>query len=216
LPEWFANKHMMRPPDAPDYATGHAIENNLAMASALDMKPVTQRLALVINGFSAVEADKRIVLIHPGASRAQKQWPLEYWKQIVESPTLRNSTKIILTGNPAERGLTDALARMTSVSTENLAGKLSLRELALLQKKAALFLSGDTGPYHMAVAMGCPTVTLFAPTDRGSSIEACGPHKADPEKHIALQTRQYGDSISTITAGEVLQVVAKILAGSRP
>jgi ADP-heptose:LPS heptosyltransferase len=85
-----------------------------------------------------------------------------------------------------------------------LAGKLSLTALAQTQARATTFLSGDTGPYHLAVAVGCPTVTLFAPTDRGSSMEACGPHQADPDFHRAIQTAKLGDSISTISYEQVL------------
>ncbi len=94
-----------------------------------------------------------------------------------------------------------------------LAGKLSLAELARTQSRALAFLSGDTGPYHLAVAVDCPTVTLFAPTDRGSSVEACGPHQAPALFHRALQTEKPGDAIHTISLQHVLvEAVAVIEA----
>jgi len=102
--------------------------------------------------------------------------------------------------------------------TQILAGKLSLTELAQLESKALMFLSGDTGPYHLAVAVGCPTVTLFAPTDRGSSTEACGPHQANALFHRAIQTAKIGDSIRTIPMEKVLSEATMVMTAvqSRP
>jgi len=101
-------------------------------------------------------------------------------------------------------------------TASNLAGSLSLRQLASAQAGALAFLSGDTGPYHLALAVGCPTATLFASTDRGSSVEACGPHQADAVFHRAIQTVNHGDSISTIPVervlAEAIDVIEKSLA----
>jgi ADP-heptose:LPS heptosyltransferase len=85
-----------------------------------------------------------------------------------------------------------------------------------MQARARAFLSGDTGPYHLAVAVGCPTLTLFAPTDRGSSIEACGPNQAPKELHRALQTASFNVSIQTITAERVLEEASALLEASIP
>jgi len=69
-------------------------------------------------------------------------------------------------------------------------------------------------PYHIAVAVGCPTVTLFAPTDRGSSMEACGPHQAHAVFHRALQTAKLGDSIHTISYERVLAEAMAVIEAS--
>jgi ADP-heptose:LPS heptosyltransferase len=98
--------------------------------------------------------------------------------------------------------------------SENWAGEFGLRELARRQRGAALFLSGDTGPYHLAAAVGCPTVTLFAPRDRGSSIEACGPYGVDERFHAALQTAAFNDPIESIPLDTVLQKSMEVLGNS--
>jgi ADP-heptose:LPS heptosyltransferase len=67
----------------------------------------------------------------------------------------------------------------------------------------------------MAVAVGCPTLTLFAPTDRGSSIEACGPHQAPAKLHRTLQTAHYDNSIQTISLARVLEEVDELIKASR-
>ena len=95
-----------------------------------------------------------------------------------------------------------------------LAGKLSLTDFAKIESQALAFISGDTGPYHLAVAVDCPTLTLFAPTDRGSSVEACGPHQAPAEFHRALQTAKLGDPIHTISLEEVLAEAIAVIEAS--
>jgi ADP-heptose:LPS heptosyltransferase len=196
FPRWMANGDMLRRPGESDYASGHAIENNLAMAEALGLAPTCHALDLP-RFRTASTARERLVLIHPGASRAIKRWPVKNWVRLAEALIREFGVEIILTGNQSEAELCGQIAQGLP-SARNQAGRLSLPELARLQNRAAAFLSGDTGPYHLAVAVGCATVTLFAPTDRGSSIEACGPHQADPALHRALQTAQFNDPITTL------------------
>jgi ADP-heptose:LPS heptosyltransferase len=193
-----ANREMLRPPGDPDYATGHAIENNLALAAALGVAASATRLALP--HFRRQVKAERWVVIHPGASRAIKQWPVENWARLADRMIERFDCDIVLTGDAREIGLAEAVRETMKHQArgQSRAGRLDLRELAALQAASLAFLSGDTGPYHLAVAVGCPTMTLFAPTDRGSSIEACGPHEADPVYHRALQTAHLGDAIGTL------------------
>jgi ADP-heptose:LPS heptosyltransferase len=201
-PRWMANASMLRRPGESDYASGHAIENNLALAEALGL-PATSCVLDLPHFRTASAGRERVVLIHPGASRAIKRWPVDNWVRLAEALVRDFGVKIMLTGDRWEADLCGQIAQRLP-SARNEAGRLSLPELARRQGRAAAFLSGDTGPYHLAVAVGCPTVTLFAPTDRGSSIEACGPHRADPALHRSLQTAQFGDPITTIPLERVL------------
>jgi ADP-heptose:LPS heptosyltransferase len=189
----------------PDYATGHAIENNLAMAGALGLDPATHRLALphLRAPDPAQGVREHLVLIHPGASREIKRWTVENWAHLADALVAKFGCSIALTGDRSEHSLAAHIAATMKTQPQILAGKLSLPELAKVQSRALAFLSGDTGPYHMAVAVGCPTLTLFAPTDRGSSIEACGPHQAPAEFHRALQTAKPGDDIQTLSLDRV-------------
>jgi ADP-heptose:LPS heptosyltransferase len=196
-PRWIANDKMLRRPGMTGYATGHAIENNLAMAKALGVESTTHRLSLP-HLTAKDSAREHLVLIHPGASRENKRWPIENWVHLADTVAAAFKCPIALTGDRNELALTAAIAAKMQKPPQILAGKLSLSELALMQSHALAFLSGDTGPYHMAVAVDCPTLTLFAPTDRGSSTEACGPHQANILFHRAIQTANPGDSITTI------------------
>jgi heptosyltransferase-2/heptosyltransferase-3 len=211
FPSWMANASMLRRPGSPDYATGHAIENNLAMAKALGVEATTHRLSLP-HLRSDPAARENLVLIHPGASREIKRWPVENWARLGDAVAVKFGCKIAITGDKNELSLAVQIAAAMKAKPEILAGKLSLLELAKLESKSLAFLSGDTGPYHLAVAVGCPTVTLFAPTDRGSSIEACGPHQANALFHHAIQTAKPGDSIHTIPFEKVFNEASVVLA----
>jgi ADP-heptose:LPS heptosyltransferase len=215
-PDWMANRDVLRRRGDPDYATGHAIENNLAMAEALGLAPTTHRLALP-HIRRDEEGPYRMVVIHPGASRASKRWPVQHWARLADALAEKFGVGIALSGDRSEQPLADEMARlMKSKKPANGAGINTLPLLALLQANSLAFLSGDTGPYHLAVAVGCPTVTLFAPTDRGSSTEACGPHQADPMFHRAIQTEKLGDTIDTLSfervLAEAIDVVGRSLA----
>lgn len=214
FPRWIANADMLRKPGDADYGSGHAIENNLAMAKALGLEPCMHRLDLPHLKKKGLKRG-RMVLIHPGASRENKRWPAENWARLADEIADKFKCGINFTGSRAEEKLVDDVILQMRAHAGDAAGTLSLTALAELQAEATAFLSGDTGPYHLAIAIDCPTVTLFAPTDRGSSIEACGPHDIDPEQHRAIQTANYGDAITTLSFervwAEVKSVLEKVL-----
>jgi len=160
---------------------------------------------------------ENLVLIHPGASREIKRWPVENWARLADALAERFGCSIAITGDRSEHSLAAHIAATLKARdrAQVLAGKISLPELARLQSRALAFLSGDTGPYHLALAVGCPTLTLFAPTDRGSSLEACGPHQANGKLHRTLQTEYYDDSIQTIPVEKVLAEASAVIEASR-
>ncbi|MGV3772224.1 MAG: glycosyltransferase family 9 protein [Verrucomicrobiales bacterium] len=208
---WFANREMMRRPKTPEYATGHAIDNNLAMAELLGIPAVSRLMQIEIRE-EVIPYEPPVVLIHPGASSAGKCWPLENWAAVAKALSEKYDIRFEVTGSPQEFGTAQQLVEKLPGVPINQAGKLSLKALARKQAASALFLSGDTGPYHLALAAGCPTVTLFAPRDRGSSVEACGPHQSPPEKHIALQTEGFNIGVHAISVETVLQAAHQLLA----
>ena len=82
-PGWMANGAMLRRPGEPDYATGHAIENNLAMAAALGLEPATHRLAL-----PQFRNEEQIPARRPDPSRRlarDQAWPVENWARLADA-----------------------------------------------------------------------------------------------------------------------------------
>ena len=182
------------------------------MARSLGLEPSTHQLALP--QFKKNGNASRIVLLHPGASRPNKRWSTANWARVADALAEKLGIAVVLTGDASEQPLAaEVIAQMKSSAT-NAAGTLSLPALAKEQARSVAFISGDTGPYHLALAVGCPTVTLFAPTDRGSSTEACGPHQSDAQFHRAIQTAKLGESIDTISVERVMEEALDVVSRS--
>jgi len=103
-----------------------------------------------------------IVLIHPGASEPTRRWPGEHYASVINELGVASVTTI-LTGSPAERPLCDSIAGLTEAHPTILTD-LSILGFAALAARADAVLVGDTGPMHVAAAVGTPVVALYGPT----------------------------------------------------
>jgi lipopolysaccharide heptosyltransferase II len=105
-------------------------------------------------------------VIVPGASNGgAKRWPAAYWSALADRIAREQHLGIVLVGAGSERTLAEAVTRGTTVPISNLAGTTSVRELVDLLAGAAIVLAGDTGPLHVAAALGRPVVGVYGPTD---------------------------------------------------
>ena len=97
-----------------------------------------------------------------GASVISRQWIFEYWGELAKMLLKHENIKIILTGSPGERKITDRLEQILgSDRVLNLAGNFNLRKSAALISKLDLFITPDTGPLHIAIATKTPTISLY-------------------------------------------------------
>src|SRR5690606_12833385 len=109
--------------------------------------------------------DDALVVAHCGATASSRRYPAEHFAQALTQLGARAGT-VILTGDATEQALTHEIARMcVRVPVVDLAGALSLGELACLIETAGLLLSNNTGPVHLAAALGTPVVDLYALTN---------------------------------------------------
>lgn len=103
------------------------------------------------------------VTIHPSGSVPRKDWPTGRWKEVVGH--LFDSgvaSRVTLVGSPAERTQHNEIVRGLDSRVRTVAGQLPLSDLPALLAKSQLFLGADSGPGHIAAAVGVPTITLFA------------------------------------------------------
>ncbi|MGY1664614.1 glycosyltransferase family 9 protein [Geodermatophilus sp. SYSU D00696] len=103
--------------------------------------------------------DPGYVVLHPGASVPSRAWPAERCAEAVEA-LADAGHRVLVTGGPGERELTAAVAGTRGV---DLGGALTLAELAAVLDRAAAVVVGNTGPAHLAAAVGTPVVSLFSP-----------------------------------------------------
>lgn len=133
---------------------------------------------LQLLGRHGAESD-RLVALNVGATNSRaKCWPAGYFAELAERLTAETGARVILIGGPGEITTAGAVAALTSGRPPlNLAGATSLRELLGVLSRCALVISNDTGPAHIAAALGRPTLTLFGPTNEFETSPT-GPHAA--------------------------------------
>ncbi|WP_422774370.1 HAD-IIIA family hydrolase [Plantactinospora sp. WMMC1484] len=104
--------------------------------------------------------DPGYVVLHPGSSVAARACPPELCAEIVNALTGAGH-RVVVTGGPGERTLTARVAGRTGI---DLGGQTTLTGLAAIIARAGCLVVGNTGPAHLAAALGVPVVSLFAPT----------------------------------------------------
>ena len=151
----------------------HVIRKNLALASLVvpsidpDTAPIEFPLMPVVSG--TVEQLKRALqgepyaVLNPGAAWPNKRWPAERFGEVAAFLRARHGLRSIVTWGPGEKMLAEA-AVARSEGSAIMTPPMGLLDLAALVSDAALMVSGDTGPTHIAGAFGVPIVSPFGPT----------------------------------------------------
>jgi len=127
----------------------------------------TEQSSLKILSEKAVDLNKPILCIAPGAGFFTKRWPLEYFDRLIRHIINRHDVNIIIIGSPAEAALFNKLQILHQVY--NFAGSVNLIQTGYIISKSILLLSNDSGMMHMATAVGTDVVAIF-----GSSVKELG------------------------------------------
>jgi len=112
---------------------------------------------------------ERFIVLHPGASSLSKMWPRENFSKTADILSDRFSLRVVLVSSPEQVRLGEETMRSMKNRPLFLCGRTSLIELAALFKKADLFISNDSGPVHIACAVGTPVISIFARNEKGLS-----------------------------------------------
>jgi ADP-heptose:LPS heptosyltransferase len=123
-----------------------------------------------------------LIGIHASGGRPIKQWPIERWAAVGARLQEDFGASVVLTGSEADRPLSERLRRALRHAVD-LAGRLSMRQTMAVIAELDLFLSPDTGPMHLACAVGTPSVSVFGPSDPARYFS--GGH--DPARHVAVR-----------------------------
>jgi len=122
------------------------------------------RLAVRAELTPALRARPDVLAVHPGVSAPARAYPLELWKQVVRDLT-DNGWTVVVTGSAAERTLTAevASAAVDPATVIDRGGQDDLASLTSVLRSARVVVAANTGPAHLAAAVGTPVVSLFAP-----------------------------------------------------
>lgn len=116
-------------------------------------------------GTLGLSARRPLVALHPSGGRLVKQWDVARWAAVGRRLQEQQGATVLVTGSGADQPLAAALARGLRDKPIDLTGKLGVIETMSVIADADLFLSPDTGPMHMACAVGTPSVSVFGPSD---------------------------------------------------
>ena len=148
----------------------HVIGKNLSILAALEIEPGAIEVPLAPSASmattAAIEAaggSRRFIVLNPGAAWPNKRWPADRFGALAASLRDRLGRSSLITWGPSERELAESVARASS-GAASLAPATTVSDLAVLMREAALVVSGDTGPLHIAAAIGTPLVGLYGPT----------------------------------------------------
>lgn len=158
-----------------EYSEGHVIDRYLDVVRHLGIKvgkphfdvintAEEQKECLEIIAKAGLDVSHQHVILAPGTNWSTKCWPTKHYARLAE---LLNGNGIgcAVVGGKGDNTLAEEIIQNTSARIANLTGKTSLKQLAYIIRRSSAFVGGDTGPMHLAVAVGTPVVALFGPTD---------------------------------------------------
>ena len=182
-----------------------------------DSDKLRVRRLLKENGFS--DKDEFVVL-HPGASCPSKRWSGEGFGLVGDEVSRRFNKKIVIVAGPDDIEFGHKARESMSLGALDLSGDISVGELAALLQKARLLISNDSGPVHIAAALGVPVVAVFGRNQPGLSFKRWGPlgkndiiiHKeAGCVECLAHNCKAGFKCLSAITPEEVIEAAGRIL-----
>ena len=206
----------------------HVIEQDLELASALaqdslaavpPLLPVDAEAEAWCDTVLAAAQDSAlrqpVALINPGAGWGAKRWPVERYAAVAEG-LLARGVRVVVNAGPGEEPLAEAIAKATGGKSTSLSP--SIERLIALTRRIAICIAGDTGPLHLACALGRPVVGIYGPTDPSrngpygtESVVLRSPlSRRDHSRHAEPEA-----AMLTIQPDDVLRAAFALLAGER-
>jgi lipopolysaccharide heptosyltransferase I len=203
----FTNRRVEPPPSA-----RHVVDQHLALLAPLGvtepvrefglrLDPVAEARAEEFLGARGLKPGRRLVVLNPGAGRADKRWPEERFRALADHLIEDTGADVLVVWGPGEETIARRIAP-GGPSRAVLGPATSLDELVAFLRRASVLVAADTGPLHLAAAVGTPCVGLYGPT----SAVRNGPYGPG---HHCLQAPD--GRVTTIDEAAVLHAVTSLL-----
>jgi ADP-heptose:LPS heptosyltransferase len=170
--------------------------------------------------------EKDVAVIHPGASDLRRRWPPERFATVGDW-LVKQGFMVVVTGTQAEKELVDKVIQSMREARVNACGKLTLAHLTGLLAHARVLISNDTGPYHLAYALGTPVVGIFwgpnlinsSPLDKSLArtlsswqmeCRLCGFDMVEAEKPLSTRNNTCDHAVSFVDKVGVEEVIGEI------
>lgn len=169
LTDWMAETE-------PERGIRHEVRRQLDLVAAIGCRTTDESLTLRVPDEAVVRAEMLLaeagieqsrpwIIVHPGATAPSRRYPAEGFAAVARRLVLEFGWQVLFTGTEPEVALITEIQSMAAVPTRALVGRASLAEFAALISRAPLLLSNNTGPVHIAAALGTPVVDLYALTN---------------------------------------------------
>lgn len=157
-------------PDPEPGLARHEVRRQLDLAAAVGCRTADERLSFRVpqparRVIEAMNLKRPLVVVHPGASAASRRYPAEGFAAAVEQLSGELGCEAVFSGEREEAGLIEGIRARMKAPSHSLAGRLALGELAALIAAADVLVCNNTGPAHIAAAVGTPVVDLYALTN---------------------------------------------------
>ncbi|WP_396588098.1 glycosyltransferase family 9 protein [Bermanella sp. R86510] len=170
----------------------------------------------------------KMLAINAAASKAERTWKAEHYARVIDQAIERWDCQVVLTGGPAQNEL-DLASEVESLcqhSVDNLVGKTKHKQIVALLGEADVLIAPDTGPVHIAVAMGTPVIGLYAVARSGLSGPFQEPsytidkYPQAVEKYLGKPFAEakwhervhHADAMDLITEAEVIEQISNTLS----
>ena len=204
------------------------LEHYLALGRfALGVDRIDPRMELIVTDAEQSAArrllervDRPFVVLNPGANKPSKRWPADRFAAVADALADRRQLGVLVSGSPSETNVVRAVVEAATAPVVDLVQLgVTLGSLKAVLHQARLLITNDTGPRHIAAALGTPVVGLFGPTDHRWTDIDC-PHErivvAEPFLPQALVADEHPQRcrIEKITVGDVVSTCEELLAAS--
>ncbi|HEV7822759.1 MAG TPA: glycosyltransferase family 9 protein, partial [Burkholderiales bacterium] len=155
----------------------HEVQRQLDLLAAVGIQTADEHMRFSVSARAERAVDRLLteaqvddalplVVLHPGASAASRRYPVERYAAVARQLPALRKCRLIVTGSNDERALTQTVcAGANKDAAIDFAGKLDVGQLGALIARADLLISNNTGPVHIASAVGTPVVDLYALTN---------------------------------------------------
>lgn len=209
-----------------DLTAPHVIDKNLSILQAVGIRvpdvefPLVDRkpeIVAAVRTRLGIGSGDRFAVINPSAAWPNKRWPPVYYAEVARGLAKRYHMRSIVLWGPGEEGVAQNVVA-ASDGTSAVSPSTTIADLVSLTKAAALMISGDTGPLHVAGAVGTPVIGIFGPTDPKRN----GPWAEDDLSvsrfhtcvcHYQRRCRIAGWCLLDISPREVMDLVDRRLTG---
>jgi len=114
---------------------------------------------------NSVDKNDFVAVVNPGGNWLPKRWPKEYWGELADKLISEHKARVVITGSSSDISLIEGIKSLMKEEPVLACGTFNLKQLAALCKRSDLFISADTGPLHIANAVGAKKIiAIFGPT----------------------------------------------------